>query len=64
MSTCDAHPFDTAVGTCRNCKQDFCPDCLVFAFGPKKPPFCVPCALEAAGIRKAPKRVRSELAFG
>jgi len=29
----------------------FCDDCLVFAFGPHRPPMCVECALAAAGIR-------------
>ena len=55
MATCDTHPFDSAAGTCRACKLDFCADCLVYAFGPRTPPFCIPCALQAAGIRKAPK---------
>ena len=56
MGSCEAHPFDPAMDTCRSCRREFCADCLVYAFGAKKPPFCVPCALEAAGVRKSPRR--------
>jgi len=56
MASCDAHPFDQSVDTCRACKREFCPSCLVYSFGPKRPPFCVPCALEAAGVRRAGRR--------
>ena len=31
--------------------MEFCGECLVYSFGPKKPPFCIPCAVAAAGIR-------------
>jgi hypothetical protein len=30
---------------------EFCGECLVYAFGLKKPPLCIPCAVVAAGIR-------------
>ena len=36
---------------CRHCGDWFCSECLVYSFGPKKPPFCVACALAAAGVR-------------
>lgn len=36
---------------CRHCGDWFCSECLVYSFGPKKPPFCVGCALAAAGVR-------------
>jgi hypothetical protein len=54
MAACDAHPFDTASNSCRRCKGSFCTSCLVYSFGKKKPPFCIPCALDFAGIRKSP----------
>jgi hypothetical protein len=56
MATCDVHPFEPAIDTCRTCKREFCADCLVYAFGTKKPPYCVPCALEAAGVRRSGRR--------
>ena len=61
MASCDAHPFDQAAGTCRSCKREYCSTCLVYSFGPKKPPFCIPCALEVAGIRKSGHKVAAGL---
>jgi hypothetical protein len=58
MTTCNSHPFDEAEGTCRVCKRPYCGSCLVYSFGPRKPPFCVPCALEAAGVRRSSGRSR------
>jgi len=52
MALCEIHHFEPAHATCRTCKREFCPDCLVYPFGPKKAPICVPCALEAAGVRR------------
>jgi hypothetical protein len=49
---CERHLFDQAVDLCGRCGLEFCPDCLVYSFGPKKPPFCLPCAVEAAGVRQ------------
>ena len=49
---CSKHSFDGAAAQCRSCKQPFCSDCLVYTYGPNKPPFCVPCALVAAGVRR------------
>jgi hypothetical protein len=48
---CERHLFDQAVDLCGRCGCEFCTDCLVYSFGPKKPPFCLPCAVEAAGVR-------------
>jgi hypothetical protein len=48
---CEKHLFEGAVDVCRQCAHEFCPECLVYSFGPKQPPFCVPCAVAAAGIR-------------
>ena len=48
---CAKHPFEASENTCRSCGNSFCADCLVYSFGPKKPPFCIACALAAAGVR-------------
>lgn len=48
---CTRHQFEPADGVCRNCGFEFCAECLVFAFGPDKPPYCIPCALAASGVR-------------
>jgi hypothetical protein len=49
---CERHLFDQAADLCGRCGMEFCADCLVYSFGPKKPPFCLPCAVEAAGVRQ------------
>ena len=49
---CTKHSFDVAVAQCRSCGEPFCGDCLVYTHGPSSPPFCVPCALVAAGVRR------------
>ena len=51
MDRCDRHPFEVAEDVCDRCGLTFCSDCLVYSFGPKKPPFCIPCAVAAAGVR-------------
>lgn len=48
---CFRHGFEVAESRCRQCGLEFCTECLVYSFGPGKPPFCVPCALAAAGVR-------------
>jgi hypothetical protein len=48
---CFVHSFEVGQARCRNCGNEFCNECLVFAFGPSKPPYCVACALAAAGVR-------------
>ncbi|QGG96765.1 B-box zinc finger protein [Actinomarinicola tropica] len=53
---CDKHPFEPADRTCRTCGGEFCTDCLVFSHGPRKPPYCVSCALAAAGVRSSASR--------
>lgn len=42
---CANHPGVASAGTCRECQQTFCEDCLVYAFGEGRAPFCVDCAL-------------------
>ena len=49
---CVKHAFEGAAAQCRSCGEPFCQDCLVYTYGPQKPPFCVPCALVAAGVRR------------
>jgi len=49
---CERHLFDQATDLCSRCGCEFCQDCLVYSFGEKKPPFCLPCAVEAAGVRQ------------
>lgn len=62
---CVRHQFEPAVDRCRTCDQAFCVECLVYSFGPDKPPFCVHCALSASGVRvkgtRKPKVSRREL---
>jgi hypothetical protein len=48
---CAKHVFEAAENVCRTCGDGFCDECLVYAFGPRKPPLCIPCAVAAAGIR-------------
>ncbi len=35
---------------CGDCGHNFCEECVVFPFGPKKAPVCISCALELGGI--------------
>ncbi len=51
MDHCLRHMEESASGECRSCHGQFCTRCLVYSFGPKKPPFCVGCALHASGVR-------------
>lgn len=66
--TCSKHTFEIATGTCRQCHNSYCDECLIYSFGPKKPPYCVTCALNAAGVRRtgaAPNpRIRKKGIFG
>ena len=55
---CIKHLFEEATGMCRACRRPFCPDCLVYAHGPNKAPYCIPCALNAAGVRSTPAASR------
>ncbi len=53
---CDKHSFEPAERICRSCGGEFCQDCLVYSHGHRKPPFCVSCALAAAGVRSSAGR--------
>jgi hypothetical protein len=46
------HSFELAKGVCRTCHNSYCEECLIYSFGPKKPPYCVTCALQAGGVRR------------
>lgn len=48
---CRVHPHEVAEGVCRSCGGSFCADCLIYPFGAAEPPYCVPCAISAAGVR-------------
>jgi hypothetical protein len=51
MNYCLRHTEEPSTGECRSCHGSYCARCLVYSFGPKKPPFCVGCALRASGVR-------------
>jgi hypothetical protein len=53
---CEKHLFEVAEDRCGKCGLEFCAECLVYSFGPKRPPFCIPCAVSAAGIRTSAGR--------
>jgi hypothetical protein len=55
---CNKHPFEHAAAACRSCAELYCSDCLVFANGPDKPPYCVSCALVVAGVRRLTAKER------
>ena len=51
LESCSKHPHEMGVALCRRCGQSWCSNCLVYSFGPKKPPFCMSCAMVAGGVR-------------
>ena len=51
MNHCVRHYEEPVTAHCRTCQRPYCGRCLVYSFGPKKPPFCVGCALSASGVR-------------
>jgi hypothetical protein len=56
MDSCAKHPHKRGSAICQRCGESWCADCLVYAFGPKKPPYCVECAMFAGGVRSAATR--------
>jgi len=48
---CERHQFDRAIDRCGRCGGEFCQTCVVYPFGAKRAPYCLPCAVEAAGVR-------------
>ena len=55
MDPCSRHHDSHAAGTYRSCLGAYCDHCLVYSFGRSKPPFCIDCALRAAGARVDPE---------
>lgn len=55
---CDQHLFEGADDLCTDCGREYCHECLVYPFGPEKPPLCHSCAIARAGIRKHAGRSR------
>ncbi|MGN6694121.1 MAG: B-box zinc finger protein [Aquihabitans sp.] len=51
------HYEEPVVAYCRTCTRPYCSRCLVYSFGPDKPPFCVGCALNASGVRNKNKPI-------
>lgn len=49
---CENHTFELAEDLCGSCGRAYCPECILYAYGPKKPPICRRCAIARAGIRK------------
>ena len=50
---CERHNFERAADVCGRCGLEFCSECVVYSFGQHKPPFCIPCATVASGVRSA-----------
>lgn len=51
--SCGKHPHERGVAICRRCGHPWCSTCLVYSFGPKKPPYCMSCAMVAGGVKSA-----------
>lgn len=56
MESCERHPHEPGAAICGRCGGAWCSSCLVYAFGPKKPPLCMACAMFAGGVRSAATR--------
>jgi hypothetical protein len=56
MDSCEKHPHESGVALCRRCGHSWCGPCLVYSFGPKKPPYCMSCAMVAGGVRTTSSR--------
>jgi hypothetical protein len=53
LESCGKHPHERGVAICRRCGHPWCSTCLVYSFGPKKPPYCMSCAMVAGGVKSA-----------
>ena len=51
LDSCNKHPHEKGEALCRRCGHGWCTNCLVYAFGPKKPPYCMSCAMVAGGVK-------------
>ena len=52
---CREHSFESATALCRRCGLEFCDNCVVYPFGPKKP-LCKDCAILIAGVKTQARR--------
>ncbi len=53
LEACGKHPHERGAALCRRCGHPWCTTCLVYAFGPKKPPYCMSCAMVAGGVKSS-----------
>ncbi len=53
LESCSKHPHEKSAAVCRRCGHGWCSSCLVYALGPKKPPYCMSCAMVAGGVKSA-----------
>ena len=53
FDSCGKHPHEMGVALCGRCGGSWCANCLVYSFGPKKPPYCMSCAMVAGGVQTA-----------
>ncbi len=51
LESCGKHPHEMGVALCGRCGGSWCSNCTVYPFGPKKPPYCMSCAMVAGGVR-------------
>ena len=56
VNHCMRHYEEPVMAYCRTCRNPFCNRCLVYSYGPTKPPYCVGCALFASGVRNGNNR--------
>lgn len=56
MESCEKHPHEPGAAICGRCGGAWCENCLVYAFGPKKAPLCMGCAMFAGGVRSVATR--------
>jgi hypothetical protein len=64
LDSCNKHPHEKGAALCRRCGLGWCGACLVYSFGPKKPPYCMSCAMYAGGVKSSsalPAMSRKEL---
>lgn len=55
---CQRHLMEPAVDVCGGCIETYCRECLVYPFGAGGAPYCVACAVTAAGLRQQGARQR------
>ena len=51
LESCNRHPHEKGAALCRRCGHSWCATCLVYSFGPRKPPYCMSCAMVAGGVK-------------